>query len=94
MQETADNLEQALTEAGTAKEAGDILRGLIQRIVLTPVDGTLKAELHGDLATITEYAQTKDRAGHARSNEIPGNVPGKASVVAGTRNHLDLLLVS
>jgi DNA invertase Pin-like site-specific DNA recombinase len=89
-----DGLEEALTEAGTAKEAGDILRGLIQRIVLTPAEGSLKAELYGDLAIITEYAQTKDRAGAARSVEIPGDVPGKVSVVAGTRNRLDLLLVS
>jgi site-specific DNA recombinase len=70
-----DKLEQALTEAATAKEAGDILRGLIQSIVLTPTKGTLKAELYGDLATITEYAQKKDRAANARS---------EVSVVAGT----------
>ena len=84
-----DKLEEALTEAGTAKEAGDILRGLIQRIVLTPTGGSsLKAELYGDLATITEYAQTKDRANDARSVEVPGDVPGKVSVVAGTRSLL------
>jgi site-specific DNA recombinase len=70
-----DKLEEALTEAATAKEAGDILRSLIQSIVLTPTKGTLKAELYGDLATITEYAQKKDRAGNARS---------EVSVVAGT----------
>jgi len=38
-------------------------------------EGSLKVEFYGDLATITEYAQTKDRAGNALSFEIPDNMP-------------------
>lgn len=42
-----EKLEEAPTDSATAKDASDI----IQRIVLTPVGGTLPAELYGDLAT-------------------------------------------
>jgi hypothetical protein len=56
-------------------EAAEILRGLIDRIVLTPLDGELRAELHGDLAVLARFAQEgKQRSG--------GN-PTRLSVVAG-----------
>lgn len=78
-----EKLEEALTDGTMAKEAGDILRGLIERIVLTPIDGRLKAELHGDLATIAAYAGSKDRSRRARASVV--------SVVAGARSQFRLL---
>jgi site-specific DNA recombinase len=64
----------------TAAEAGEIIRGLIDRIGLTPVDGILKRELYGDLAGIAQFTEaqksnTKD-AGSAAE-------PALLSVVAG-----------
>jgi site-specific DNA recombinase len=43
-------LAEALNEPGTAMQAAEIMRGLIDRIVLTPGNGSLKAELYGNLA--------------------------------------------
>jgi site-specific DNA recombinase len=76
----------ALNEPDTAVEAGEIIRGLIDRIVLTSSDGILKAELYGDLAAITSHAQGE----LGRSGNVPGAAKPRTllSVVAGARNHL------
>jgi DNA invertase Pin-like site-specific DNA recombinase len=83
-----EKLAEALGAPGTATEAGEILRSLIERIVLTPKDSTLRAELYGDLAVLAAFADAEPR-----TNKDPGSAgkPGLLSVVAGTRNHLDLL---
>ena len=81
-------MAEALNDPGAATEAGEIIRGSIDRIVLTPVDGALHAELHGDLATLAAFAQ-----GQNSKNPGPAGGPGLLSVVAGTRNRLDLLLI-
>ncbi len=53
--------------------AGEIIRGLIDRIVLTPAGGVLKAQLHGDLAAILAYAEGELRPnGSAPSSAKPG----------------------
>jgi hypothetical protein len=39
--------------------AAEILRGLIDRIVLTPKGDVLRADLHGDLAVLARFAQAK-----------------------------------
>ena len=44
-----EKLAEALIAPSTAAEAGEIIRGLIDRIVLTPVEGVLQAQLFGDL---------------------------------------------
>ncbi|TMK29603.1 MAG: hypothetical protein E6G69_11880 [Alphaproteobacteria bacterium] len=49
-----EHLTAALNEPGTAAEAGEIIRSLIDRIVLTPSEGLLKAGVFGDLATIVD----------------------------------------
>ena len=41
-------LAEALNAPETVTEAADVMRGLIDRIVLTPAAGELRAELHGD----------------------------------------------
>jgi site-specific DNA recombinase len=80
-QRKVQQLTAALNEPDTAVEAGEIIRGLIDRIVRTSSNGILKAELYGDLAAIMSHAQ-----GELGRN---GNVPGAAkprtllSLVAG-----------
>jgi hypothetical protein len=70
-------LAEALNVSETATEAAEIMRGLIDRIVLTPVDGELRAELHGDLAVLARFAQEEGL-------KSDGN-PARLSVVAGVR---------
>ncbi len=50
--EKVANLEEALNRDDTRTEAGEIIRSLVDRIVLTPVDDGIRAELHGDFASI------------------------------------------
>jgi hypothetical protein len=92
-------LEVALNAPELRTEAAEILRGLIDRVVLTPdpeaPDG-LRAELHGDLAMILSLAEaaaedagpeagSAGKALRARNKKRPGtDVPGRElSVVAG-----------
>jgi hypothetical protein len=92
-------LETALNSETIRTEAAEALRVLTSKVVLTPnptaPDG-LAAELHGDLAQILVLASeatgkprrpgdTKNPREHAFSGD-------QLSVVAGTRNCLDLLL--
>jgi site-specific DNA recombinase len=72
-----ERLTEALNAPDTVTEAAEILRGLIDRIVLTPVDNVLCAELHGDLAVLARFAQAKE--GRAE----PGDSALRLSVVAG-----------
>jgi hypothetical protein len=84
-----DRLAEALNAPDTVAEAAEIMRGLIDRIVLTPEEDGLRAELHGDLAVLARFAQGKE--GRAEST---GDSALRLSVVAGARNHLDLLLTA
>jgi hypothetical protein len=72
-------LAEALNARETVTEAADVMRGLIDRIVLTPAAGELRAELHGHLAVLARFAQEEE----CRS----GANPARLSVVAGARNH-------
>jgi site-specific DNA recombinase len=82
-------LAAAINEPGTAAQAGEIMRGLIDRIVLTPGNGSLKAELYGNLARLMAFAEP-DR--HKTKSAGSAAEPALLSVVAGARNCLDLLL--
>jgi DNA invertase Pin-like site-specific DNA recombinase len=85
-------LELALNEESIKAEAADILRSLIDRVVLTPAaeapDG-IDARLHGELAAVLALSG-------AQNQKLPaaGAVGSQLSVVAGVRNHLDLLLTA
>ena len=81
-----ERLAAALNAPDTVAEAAEILRGLIDHIVLTPVSDVLQAELHGDLAVLAGFAQ-----GMEPGAESPGDSV-RLSVVAGERNQLNLLL--
>ncbi len=69
----------------------EIIRSLIDRIELTPDGDTLAIKLYGDLAQIIAFSETS-------ADKQKGPVSGEAgpilSVVAGSRNCLDLLLVA
>ena len=54
-------LAEALSAPETVAEAAEVMRGLIDRIVLTPAAGELRAELHGDLAVLARFAQEGER---------------------------------
>ena len=83
------HLEEALDDPEARAEAMEVIRSMIDRIELTPVEDGLRAELHGDLAEIVAACETVDG-----KKELPGNIiPGcQFSVVAGARNCLNLLL--
>jgi hypothetical protein len=72
-----ERLAESLNAPDTVTEAAQIMRGLIDRIVLTPVGDALQAELHGDLAVLARFAQTGERKA-----ESPGD-SARLSVVAG-----------
>ena len=84
------HLEEALYEPATKTEAMAIIRGLVDKIVLTPFDDGMKAELHGDLARILAFSDD------AEKDQLPGSgEPGsQLSVVAGARNQLYLLITA
>ena len=70
-------LADALNADDIKTEAAELIRGLIDKVVLTPVEASMRAELYGDLAGILVVCdEFKD--------ELPGTGPGsQLSVVAG-----------
>ena len=82
-------LEKLFEDEATRDEAFQIVRSLIDRIVLTPTDDGLAAELHGDLAAILALCEAQnDRRPTAKA------VRRQLSVVAGARCSLYLLVVA
>lgn len=83
-----ERLAEALQHPQERDEAAEAIRALIERITQTPGPkrGEIAATLHGDLGTILEWA--------AQNTNTPGQAGSgvSVSVVAGTRNCLDLLL--
>src|SRR5512144_481996 len=59
--EKVTRLADALNAPESKAEAGEIIRSLIERIVLTPEGERLKAELHGDLAGILRLCEGAKR---------------------------------
>ena len=47
-----ERLEASLREPDIGRDASELIRGLIDAIILMPVDGRLEIELRGDLAGI------------------------------------------
>ncbi|MES3110481.1 recombinase family protein [Sphingomonas aurantiaca] len=52
-----ENLLSAYTNEASRTEAQEVIRGLIERIVLTPVDGALQVEMTGELAAMLLISQ-------------------------------------
>jgi hypothetical protein len=94
------DLQASLAAPAIRVEAAEALRSMIARVVLTPDDDApdrLRAELHGELATILQAASGVDVTSSrgpanwtARNEKLAGTGgPGsQLPVVAGTRSHL------
>ncbi|MDE0172119.1 MAG: recombinase family protein [Defluviicoccus sp.] len=78
-----ERLAEALADPRDRDEAADAIRGLIERIVLTPGEkrGQMDAALHGDLGTILEWAGNGRGKGATDTPKSGMSV----SVVAGAR---------
>ena len=57
------DLTEALAGEDTRSEACELIRALVEAIVLVPVDGELKVELRGDLASILQLCSNGKRPG-------------------------------
>ncbi len=88
-----ERLADALVCPEEREEAADALRGLIERVVLTPGSrrGEVNAMLHGEFGTILDWLE---RQQSAKNDTTPGaGAPGvsgrSVSVVAGGRSNHD-----
>ena len=75
-------LHAALSATDPDRDAFEAIRSLIERVVLTPVDGKLAIDLYGEIAGILKMA-----AGHKAGNVL-GPVSEQLVMVAGARSHL------
>ena len=85
------DLVNVLNDDSIKAEANEVIRGLVDKVVLTPTpDGSgLDAQLHGDLAEILAFCDTDSLKEKRPGSKEPGS---QLSVVAGARNCLNLLL--
>ena len=81
-----EDLREALNDDKARPEAAEILRSLIDEIRLVPGDGSLQIQLIGHLAEMIALA-AKEKP-EALEPEL------QVTLVAGARNHLNLLLVA
>jgi hypothetical protein len=78
-----ERLETSLRQPDTGREAFELIRGLIDAITLTPMDGKLNIELRGDLAGILAMSEAgKGKAFSQKEKAL------QIKMVAGTRSHL------
>ena len=78
-----EKLETLLRHPDTREEAFGLIRSLIDAVILTPVDGKLEIELHGDLAGILALSEAgKQSAFSAKEKAL------QIKMVAGARSHL------
>ena len=89
-------LHEALQEETEEKRlhAADVLRSLVQRIVLTPEDGELKIEVVGDLAAILNIAvkpkpQTAPTANAASPTQ--NSRPVRAAVLSNLASQVEMV---
>jgi hypothetical protein len=77
-----ESLASALQREDTRLEASEMLRGLIDSIVLIPDEGQLRIELRGNLAAMLTAAQQTKRSPETGDLLVP------VQLVAGARNKL------
>ena len=80
----------ALTEVlarDDAAEVRELIRGLVEAIVLVPEDGRLRVEIRGELASILALAEGARREKGAGDT---GALCAQIKMVAGNRSHNDL----
>ncbi len=85
-QRKIQDLHAALNSEDSKVEAAEILRTLIDAIVLTPEDDELTIYLKGDLAGILNLAQNKEKP-LAKVGNGSDHLAQQVSCVAGTRKH-------
>ena len=83
-----EELAGALQREDTRLEASEMLRGLIDSIVLTPEEGQLRIELRGNLAAMLTAVQKTKRSPETGDLLVP------VQLVAGARNQRYLQLWS
>ena len=88
-----ERFAEALAHPEERQEAADALRGLIERIVLTPGArrGEVNAMLHGEFGTILEWLERRNSANaDSPPDAFASGGPGMSvSVVAGGRSNRD-----
>jgi site-specific DNA recombinase len=91
-----ENLNKALNAPDSRTEAAEILRGIIERIDVTPIGrGAFEIDLVGDIVNMIDLAQSPEQPKTAASAEaaVPDAYRSSVKVVAGARNrrclHLD-----
>ena len=82
-----ERLEASLRQPDTGREASELIRGLIDVITLTPVEGKFNIELRGDLAGILAMSEG-GRKGAVSAKDKALQI----KMVAGTCNHRELTL--
>ena len=87
-------LTDALNQPDERAEAAEALRTLIEKIVLTPgpQKGEIDAMLYGELGTILNWIDRQDIGNAGKKTKPVAFATGlSVSMVAGARNHLNLL---
>jgi hypothetical protein len=79
-----ESLASALQREDTRLEASEMLRGLIDSIVLIPDEGQLRIDLRGNLAAMLTAAQQTKRSPETGDLLVP------VQMVAGACNRLQL----
>jgi site-specific DNA recombinase len=79
-------LYETLADDATRDEAFELIRSLIERVVLMPVGGELRIDLYGELAGILGLCEQRKTPGRSRASAE------QVKVVAGACNTLCLLL--
>jgi hypothetical protein len=76
----------------TRTEAAEIIRSLVDEIVLTPENGEFKIDLRGDLAGILTIATNAKRPLPGGNGLSIDELASQVELVAGTRNQLKVML--
>lgn len=85
-------LHHALADPATRDEALGLVRGLIEAVALHPADDGFAIEIVGDIAGMVAVANPGSKK--AASDCDAALVASSRKVVAGTRNHLNLLVTA
>jgi plasmid stabilization system protein ParE len=73
-------LHEALEDESTREEATELIRSLIDAIVLIPDDGRLRIEVRGDLAAILAFGEDRKNPSHVDRDSAK-----QIKMVAGVR---------
>jgi site-specific DNA recombinase len=80
-------LHEALADEASRDEAFELIRSLIDKVVVTPAEGDMHIDLHGELAGILGLCREGRRGGQADAATV-----AQIKVVAGAHNHRQFAL--